>query len=518
MNPVTQPASDTAALLGRYNFPPETAEVEAKEAARASEFDKTWDNAPQPWQKDFLELFLKNQIRVALAMPLLSILLAAMSVLWVPIFASACWLAATLGCQAIQVYLCTLYFKRPRGGEEQRDWVGKIAASELLIGISWVLPLFLFWESANQMQSIYLVASVMAAIAVRLLVVNSFMPVLIAGTGVMTIGVALRCVAEAEPLFLALGTMIIALESFFLFVARQLQETTRDMLIFKAEKERLVGELQRERDRAEEAKTRAEDANKAKSAFLATMSHELRTPLNAILGFSEILKGELFGPMNVPAYKTYAGDIHQSGGYLLSLINDILDLSRIEAGRRDLRDEPLVVSDLIDDARYLLRIKAKDRNITIDDTPPGPLPKLLADRRAVNQVMINLLTNAIKFTPPGGRVAITAQRNPMGDLDISVSDNGPGIPPQEIEAAMNAFARGTLATKEAVEGAGLGLPICKGIMELHGGAISIRSMPGEGTVVTATFPGRRVLDGPRGEVMASPTVTDGQRKLMAITG
>jgi two-component system cell cycle sensor histidine kinase PleC len=132
--------------------------------------------------------------------------------------------------------------------------------------------------------------------------------------------------------------------------------------------------------------------------------------------------------------------------------------------------------------------------------------------------MINLLTNAIKFTPPGGRVAITAQRNPMGDLDISVSDNGPGIPPQEIEAAMNAFARGTLATKEAVEGAGLGLPICKGIMELHGGAISIRSMPGEGTVVTATFPGRRVLDGPRGEVMASPTVTDGQRKLMAITG
>jgi two-component system cell cycle sensor histidine kinase PleC len=344
------------------------------------------------------------------------------------------------------------------------------------------------------------------------------MPVLIAGTGIMTIGAALRCVTEGEPLFLALGTMIIALETYFLFVARQLQETTRDMLIFKSEKERLVVELRKERDRAEESMKRAEEANKAKSAFLATMSHELRTPLNAILGFSEILKGELFGPMNVPAYKTYAGDIHQSGGYLLSLINDILDLSRIEAGRKELRDEPLLIAELIADAHYLLRIKAREKNIVIAEEPSGSLPKLLADRRAVNQVLINLLTNAIKFTPPGGKVSVTAQRNAQGDLDISVADTGPGIPPEEIDAAMKAFSRGSLASKAAVEGAGLGLPICKGIMELHGGAISIRSMPGEGTVVTASFPSRRVLDGPRGKVMALPGVTDGQRKLMAITG
>ncbi|MFN0195004.1 MAG: sensor histidine kinase [Aestuariivirga sp.] len=511
---MTQTAPHTADLLGRYNFPPDVAEAPAP-----AEPEDTWEQpVSQPWQKDFLELFLKNQLRVAPAMPLLSLLLALMSLLWAPPVASISWLAATLGCQAIQIYLCALYFRRSRSNEEQRDWVGKIAASELLIGISWVLPLFMFWDSANQIQSLYLAASVMAAIAVRLLVVNSFMPVLIAGTGIMTIGAALRCVSEGEPIFLALGTMIIALEAYFLFVARQLQETTRDMLIFKSEKERLVNELRKERDRAEESKKRAEEANKAKSAFLATMSHELRTPLNAILGFSEILKGELFGPMNVPAYKTYAGDIHQSGGYLLSLINDILDLSRIEAGRKELRDEPLLVNELIDDARYLLRIKAREKNITIAEDPFGPLPKLLADRRAVNQVLINLLTNAIKFTPPGGKVLVTAQRNVLGDLDISIADTGPGIPPEEIDAAMKAFSRGSLASKAAVEGAGLGLPICKGIMELHGGAISIRSMPGEGTVVTATFPSRRVLDGPRGEVMAAPGVTDGQRKLMAITG
>jgi two-component system cell cycle sensor histidine kinase PleC len=510
---VTQAAPHTADLLGRYNFPPDVAE---ETPPRALPQD-TWEMpASQPWQKDFLELFLKNQLRVAPAMPLLSLLVALMSLLWASPIASMSWLAAALGCQAIQIYLCALYFRRQRSNEEQHDWVGKIAASELLIGITWVLPLFLFWDRANQIQSLYLAASVMAAIAVRLLVVNSFMPVLIAGTGVMTIGVALRCVAEGEPIFFALGTTVIALEAYFLFVARQLQETTRDMLIFKSEKEQLVAELRKERDRAEESKKRAEEANRAKSAFLATMSHELRTPLNAILGFSEILKGELFGPMNVPAYKTYAGDIYQSGGYLLSLINDILDLSRIEAGRKELRDEPLSVNELIDDARHLLRIKAREKNITITEEPLGALPKLLADRRAVNQVLINLLTNAIKFTPPGGKVSVTAQRNVHGDLEVSVCDTGPGIPPEEIDAAMNAFSRGSLATKTAVEGAGLGLPICKGIMELHGGSIIIRSMPGEGTVVTAMFPSRRVLDGPRGEVMSAPGVTDGQRKLMEV--
>ncbi|MGH6821748.1 MAG: hypothetical protein ACREDU_12935, partial [Methylocella sp.] len=234
-----------------------------------------------PWQRDLLVLFLRNQIRVAPAMPILAILLAMTSVTWAPFAIVLGWLTGALGCQAIQWYLCHAYFRKERSNDEQRDWIGMLAASELLIGVCWSAPLFLFWATAGSMQQVYLIASVMAVVAVRLLIVNSFMPVLIAGTGVLTVGVALRCVWEPEPIYLALGATIVSLEAFFLLVARNLQDTARDMLIFKAQKDSLITELKLERDRAEQEKKKAEDASLAKSAFLATMSHELRTPLNA---------------------------------------------------------------------------------------------------------------------------------------------------------------------------------------------------------------------------------------------
>jgi two-component system cell cycle sensor histidine kinase PleC len=249
------------------------------------------------------------------------------------------------------------------------------------------------------------------------------------------------------------------------------------------------------------------------------MSHELRTPLNAILGFSEILKRELFGPLNVAAYKSYADDIHHSGNYLLQLINDILDLSRIEAGRRDLAEEPVSVMDSVSEAIHLLEMKAAEKAIELSVDAPAQVPKILADSRAVGQVIINILSNAIKFTPAKGRVTIKLGRTVTGGLTIAVRDTGPGIPSHEIEAALSAFSRGSLATKKAIDGAGLGLPIAKGLMEAHGGSIEINSAPGRGTEVTMGFPPRRVLDGPRGEVMTAPTVSsESQRRLIALTG
>ena len=508
-------ATVTPGRLERHNFlddaagnPPPVAEPAAWERT---------DNIP--WQRDLLVLFLRNQLRVAPAMPILALLLSLTCMQWVPWYVSVGWLLAAFACQAIQLYLCHDYFRKKRSHDEQRDWISMLSAAELLTGVCWSLPLFLFWNTAGSMQQIYLVASVMAVIAVRLLIVNNFMPVLVAGTGVLTIGVALRCVSEAEPIYLALGGTIIALEAFFLLVARNLQETARDMLIFKAQKDSLIEDLKRAKVQAEEEKTKAEDASKAKSAFLATMSHELRTPLNAIMGFSEILKREMFGPMSVPVYKNYADDIHHSGHYLLALINDILDLSRIEAGRRDLQEEPMSVLMAVEDANHLLLMRASGKSIDVRCHVAESLPKLMADRRAVSQIMINLLSNAIKFTPDGGVVDIRAQRSADGGLAISVADNGPGIPAHEIDIALGAFSRGSFATKKAIDGAGLGLPIVKGLMEVHGGGVQISTTPGGGTNVTVTFPARRVLDGPRGEVMAAPTVSsESQRKLIAITG
>ncbi len=505
-------ANAKAGLLERHNF---LDEPETGGAAPAS-----WERTDTiPWQRDLLVLFLRNQLRVWPAMPILAMLLAMTSLQWVPWFVSLGWLLTAFTCQAIQLYLCHDYFRRERSHDEQRDWIGMLSASELLTGVCWSLPLFLFWNSAGNMQQVYLIASIMAVTAVRLLIVNNFMPVLIAGTGVLTIGVALRCVSEAEPIYFALAGTIISLEAFFLVVARNLQDTARQMLIYKAQKDSLVEDLKRAKDKADEEKLKAQDANRAKSAFLATMSHELRTPLNAILGFSEILKREMFGPLNVAAYKNYADDIHHSGHYLLALINDILDLSRIEAGRRDLQEEPLSLLVVVEEANHLLLMKAAEKKIDVRTHVSESLPKLLADRRAVGQIMINLLSNAIKFTPEGGRVDVTTKRTANGGLAIAVSDNGPGIPAHEIDIAMGAFSRGSFATKRAIDGAGLGLPIVKGLIEVHGGTVEIDSTPGQGTEVTVVFPPSRVLDGPRGEVMAAPGVsTESQRKLIAITG
>jgi two-component system cell cycle sensor histidine kinase PleC len=164
-------------------------------------------------------------------------------------------------------------------------------------------------------------------------------------------------------------------------------------------------------------------------------------------------------------------------------------------------------------------MKAADKKIEVFVEVSDTLPRLMADRRAVSQVLINLLSNAIKFTPAGGLINVKADRDSRGGLFISIKDNGPGIPHHEIEAAMSAFSRGSMATKKAIDGAGLGLPIVKGLMSVHGGTLELRSKAGEGTEAIVTFPPGRVLDGPRGEVLASPGIsTESQRKLIAITG
>ncbi len=238
------------------------------------------------------------------------------------------------------------------------------------------------------------------------------------------------------------------------------------------------------------AKDQAEQANRTKSQFLANMSHELRTPMNAILGFSEAISQEVLGPVSPPKYKEYATDIHRSAEHLLSLLNDILDLSRIEAGKLELGDqEEIDVAELLDDCVQHFR-EAGDVGIGKDY--PSDLPALMGDRRACKQVLFNLLSNAVKFTPQGGRVDVRAAHNQDGGLDLIVADTGIGIPEDQIEKAMKPFERVENDIVRNAEGTGLGLPIVKSLVGLQGGSLLLESVLGTGTTVTVSFPAARL--------------------------
>jgi len=239
-----------------------------------------------------------------------------------------------------------------------------------------------------------------------------------------------------------------------------------------------------------EAKQSAEMANRAKSEFLANMSHELRTPLNAIIGFAEVIQGQVFG-QTAPRYIEYARDIRNSGEHLLSLISDILDMSKIESGHFDFDEQEVGVVDVVSSCLAMVQGRARDAQVKL--VPPAALPQLhlLADRRAVVQVLLNLLTNAVKFTPAGGVVTVRVEAGE--DLALVVQDTGAGIPAEILPHIFEPFRRGAADVSRKAEGTGLGLAISRKLMERHGGSLDIESTPGEGTTARAVFPAARLV-------------------------
>lgn len=253
------------------------------------------------------------------------------------------------------------------------------------------------------------------------------------------------------------------------------------------------------------AKEKAELTSKTKSEFLAHMSHELRTPLNAIIGFSDTILSEQMGPLGNARYREYVEDILDSGQHLLSLVNDILELSKIDAGKLELRETTFTVAPAVAGALKAVRTRARDADIALTADLPENLPRLHGDERAIKQMLLNLLSNAVKFTPDGGRVTVTGNTDLLGRFTLAVADTGTGMTADDIRTCLEPFGQVENATRRDHNGTGLGLPIVKALAEQHGGGLLVDSEPGVGTIMTVWLPADRVIEqDPRMDILDIP--------------
>jgi PAS domain S-box-containing protein len=313
------------------------------------------------------------------------------------------------------------------------------------------------------------------------------------------LGVAREVMARTRdgrtfPAYIAVGDYVDDGKSMSVGVLMDISDQKRrEQEIFQARDrlEQQAADLSVLARKLDQARREAEEASRAKSEFLAHMSHELRTPLNAILGFSEIMDQGYFGPLGSPRYSEYNRNVLDSARHLLSLINDILDLSKIEAGRYELEEEQVDLSRIIEPVVRLVRERALRKDLTLR-SEIEPLPVVMGDERALKQILINLLTNAVKFTERGGEIEVSGCQEENGDVVLAVRDTGIGIADQ-IPKVLEPFGQARNAYMAGESGTGLGLPITRSLVNLHGGSLAIDSVLGVGTTVTIRLPALRVV-------------------------
>jgi two-component system cell cycle sensor histidine kinase PleC len=443
---------------------------------------------------ELLMMFVKNELSAAVTTPLLAVVVAMGAMFWSSPRELVLWLCCIFVTKGILIGICRQFSKEPGAEVNVALWRAKITAAEFLYGVTWASVVFVSPTTEGIAGYTFMFAAILVVISMRMLFASTVMPIVYAGTLPMTAAIVIRFALLNDPFYWAMATMAVAVHLYFIWLMNGFNSTVVSMLEFRAEKDALIGELEQSKAISDEARLRAEEANLAKSRFLATMSHELRTPLNAILGFSEIMRDEAFGPHANPTYKEYANDIHESGQHLLTLIDEILDISRIEAGRYELHEQPVSLTDIAEECHRLMRVRAENKGLKVNEDFAENLPNVWADERAMRQICLNLLSNAIKFTPSKGTVTLKVARTNTGGVALTVKDTGPGIPDDEIPRVLRSFGQGSLAHQTAEGGTGLGLPITKGLIELHGGSFDLKSKLRYGTEVTVALPPGRIME------------------------
>ena len=454
---------------------------------------------------ELLRLFAQNRLSASLVVLLLVGTVGFLSSLWIGAITAAVWTGAVLTIHAVMVTKCRQFLAEPQDSVDPRLWRLRFTVLDLFFGLAWMF-LLIHPLGVDDGSNTFMLFVMLLVVALSSMLASSVPIAVFAATMPVSAAVAFEFALNANLHDYILSVMALTAQAYFSLLTHRLYSTMLATIEARAEKDALIGELETSKAISDEARRRAEAANIAKSRFLAQMSHELRTPLNAILDFSEVMQAEIFGPHSVAAYKDYAGDIHNSGVHLLGLINEILDLSRIEAGRYELNEEAVTLAHVVVECSHLLQIRAKNRSLTIHQVFEPDMPRLWADQRAVRQICLNLLSNAIKFTPPGGEIWLKVGWTASGGQYLSVKDSGPGIPEEEIPIVLASFGQGSNSIKSAEQGAGLGLPIAKRLVDLHNGSFTLKSKLRVGTEVIVTFPPGRVMAAPAPLAEPAPSI------------
>lgn len=451
--------------------------------------------ASPKFQREVLSLYVDAGLQSAAAIPVLAFGISAFRLAFNVSHDTITWLLAVLVAHVLHIFTLTCIRKKEIIADDNAArWTKRLLALQFLMGLCWAYFAISDCSSCNLGTFLTFKGAVLLIVLSATAMTTSMLSGAILVTFLPTVAALVyNYTRHNDPAEIGLIAMFSAALIFFIFFTDRLRQTNVQILSYRSEKDDLIAELEVAKAISDEARRRAEEANLAKSRFLASMSHELRTPLNAILGFSEVMDNEVLGPLQNPSYKEYVGDIHRSGQHLLNLINEILDLSRIEAGRYELHEESVALAEIAEDCIGMVQLRARAKNIKITEQVEPNLPPVWADEKSIRQVVLNLLSNAVKFTPQGGEVAIKLGWTAGGGQYVSIKDNGPGIAEDEIPVVLSAFGQGSIAIKSAEQGTGLGLPIVQAILSKHDGEFILRSKLREGTEAIAILPVRRVL-------------------------
>ena len=408
-----------------------------------------------------------------------------------PIFGNLSWLRifAVIGVHLINSVIAATLLKRYRSDPSHPlRWLRVMAAFQGLIGFSWGLFVWLLWEPGNSLNHVLVVMSVVAVLWASAFSRAMHKPVYYAGLLPTVVLVFGRIGLTGDETTVPLGLILVVTILFAHLLGQGTRRHIETMLRTKFANDDMTTELRATRDDALRKRFEAEAANASKTTFLANMSHELRTPLNAILGFSDIIANETFGEINNKRYQQYAADINSSGSHLLSLINDILDVAKIEAGRMELQPKSLDPKRTIEAALMVALPRAEDKKQHVSVRLDASGPRVVVDERALKQIVINLVSNAIKFTAREGSIAISAGFTTDGGYEICVEDNGPGISPENIERVFLPFNQIDNRYSRQEGGTGLGLSLVRGLAQLHGGKAWLESEVDSGTRAYVYFP------------------------------